>query len=509
MKIKWRKTFRFSPESLKFSTSTACYLPQAGFTRKSSSNYQTVPQMPPGPFPKRFPKIGQQRFEELLQLKRDHLNRSIQPYYRNPIMVSSANMQWVFDQNHRRYLDFFAGIVTVSVGHCHPRLVKVAKDQVETLWHTTSIYTQPQIVTYAQKLTSKFPDPLNVAYFLNSGAEAIDMAMLLARLHTGNNEILALRNGYHGRSWGAMGVSAVPKWNFNTPHRHGVTHLGMQVDPYRGHYGGAHCRDSISQVMGRPCNCAAGTCNASQKYIEELQETIDFMTSGNVAALIHEGILGVGGVVQYPKGFIKHAYEIIRKQGGVCIADEVQTGFGRLGSHFWAFESHDSMPDIVIMGKGIGNGFPLAALVTTPAIAANLSKALYFNTYGGNPIASAVGEEVLNIIEDEQMQNNSHQLGEVLIRGLCQLRDEFESVGDVRGKGLMVGVEMVEEKETKRPLNQNKFLKLFEEMKDLGLLVGKGGPHGTVFRLKPPMCINAQDVAFALDVFRHVLKKNQ
>ena len=473
------------------------------------SNENSPPKLPPGPFPRATSsKISKSKFEELLKTKQDVLNRSILPYYRNPIMVSSASMQWIFDQNQKRYLDFFAGIVTVSVGHCHPRLVKVLHDQAQTLWHTTSIYVHPQIVSYAQKLVSKFPDPLKVVYFVNSGAEAIDMALLLARLHTGNNDILALRNGYSGRSFGAMGTSAVPKWNFNTPTRHGIIQVGMQVDPYRGHFGGSNCRDSLSQVINRRCNCQSGYCEASDKYVQEVQETINYMTSGNVAGFINEGILGVGGVVQFPKHFVRQTYDLIRNHGGVCIADEVQTAFGRLGSHFWAFESHRVVPDIVVMAKGIGNGIPLAALVTTPEIARNLTKALYFNTYGGNPISTAVGEEVLNIIDDEAMQEKSRTLGEKLIKGLKTIQHEFEIIGDVRGKGLMIGVELVENKQTKQPLNQDKFLKIFEDLKDMGLLVGKGGAYGNVFRLKPPMCIEENDVDFALEVFRFVVKEN-
>ena len=485
---------------------------QTNFIKKCVSTSAVLncpkPVMPTGPVAKSFTQTPKLTYEELLNMKKDKINRSLQPYYKKPLVVSSASMQWIFDLDKKRYLDFFGGIVTVSVGHCHPRLVKVLKDQAQTLWHTTAIYTHPQIITYAEKLASKFPDPLSVVYFVNSGSEANDMAILLARLASGNSDLLALRNGYHGMSLGTMGLTAVPKWNYNVPNRHNIVHLGMRVDPYQGPYGGQNCRDSISQVLGRPCDCGQGQCKASELYVQEFQDTVSYMTSGKIAGFIAESIHGVGGAVQLPKGFVKGAFELTRKHGGVCISDEVQTGFGRLGTHFWGFESHDVVPDIVVMAKGIGNGVPLAAVVTTPTIASNLTRALYFNTYGGNPLCCAVGEEVLNVIEDENLQQNADYLGTKLLLGLIELRDEFEIVGDVRGKGLMVGVEMVEEKESRKPLNSEKFLKIFEEIKDLGLLLGKGGPNGSVYRLKPPMCITDADVDFALDVMRHVLTNN-
>ena len=466
------------------------------------------PKMPPGPAPKSFTNTPKISYDQLLQMKKDSLNRSLQPYYKRPLIVSSASMQWIFDQDDRRYLDFFGGIVTVSVGHCHPRLVKVLKDQAQTLWHTTAIYTHPQIISYSQKLAAKFPDPLNVVYFVNSGSEANDMAILLARLASGNSDLIALRNCYHGMSLGTMGLTAVPKWNYNIPNRHNIVHTGLKVDPYQGHYGGKMCRDSVSQVTGRHCECESGQCQSSQKYVEDFEETIKYMTSEKIAGFIAESIQGVGGTVQFPKGYIKEAFKLTRHYGGVCISDEVQTGFGRLGSHYWGFESHDVVPDIVVMAKGIGNGIPLAAVVTTPQIASCLTRALFFNTYGGNPLSCAVGEEVLSVIEDEKMQSKADLLGTKLLLGLSDLRDEFEIIGDVRGKGLMIGVEMVENKESRKPLGPEKFLKIFEDMKDLGLLIGKGGPHGSVFRLKPPMCIEEADVDFVLDVFRYVMKQN-
>ena len=431
----------------------------------------------------------------------------MKPMFKDPLMVSSASMQWIFDHNGKRYLDFFGGIVTVSVGHCHPRLVKVLKDQAQTLWHTAAIYTHPQIASYAKKLTSKFPKHLSVAHFVNSGSEANDLAMLLARTSTGNSEVVALRNAYHGMGIGTMGLTCVPGWHFDLSTRNQILHVGTLVDPYRGHFGGSDCRDSVAQVAGRNCNCKPGKCLACEKYLQDVDEIINFTTTRRIAGFIAESIQGVGGSVQYPKAFLKGAFNIARECGAVCISDEVQTGFGRMGTHFWGFETHDVQPDIVVMAKGIGNGFPLAAVVTTPQIASHLTGA-YYNTYGGNPLACAVGEEVLNIMEDENLQENCHKIGTKLLEGFCQLRNEFEIVGDVRGKGLMLGIELVENKENKKPLRDEKVGKILGDLKDMSLLIGRGGPYKSVLRIKPPMCITEEDASFALDVFRNVFQNN-
>ena len=490
-----------APKTVWFPKTTTSWIPKAAFSAIAQANVSSSQAS------ESFLSRSKFSYEELLKLKKVHLNRSLEPYYKEPLMVSTASKQWIFDHNGKRYLDFFAGIATVSVGHCHPRLVKVLQEQSETLWHTAAIYTHPQISSYAKKLTSKLPKNLSVAHFVNSGSEANDLAMLLARISTGNHEIVALRNGYHGTGIGTMGLSSGPGWHFNVTKRHGMLHLGTLVDPYQGPYGGSSCRDSISQVLGRRCECKNGKCSAAGKYVQEFLDTVNFTTSKNLAAFVAEGIQGVGGTVQYPRGFINEAYKITRECGGVCISDEVQTGFGRLGSHFWGFQSHGVTPDIVVTAKGIGNGFPLAAVVTTPEVASHLTGA-YFNTFGGNPLACAVGEEVLNIMEDENLQQNCDEVGTRLIQGLCQLREEFEMVGDVRGKGLMIGLELVENKESKKPLEERKAVKFLQDLKDLGLLVGRGGPFGNVLRVKPPMCITAEDVDLGLDVIRTVLQIN-
>ncbi|XP_071450924.1 alanine--glyoxylate aminotransferase 2, mitochondrial [Hetaerina americana] len=447
-------------------------------------------------------------FEKVKKIKQENLVPCLLTYYRKPLLIHEGKMQWLFDHEGRRYLDMFGGIVTVSVGHCHPRVTDAAVQQMNQLWHTTNIYMHPKIHEYAETLAEKFPGELKVFYFVNSGSEANDLALFMARAHTKNSEVVSLRNGYHGMSPYIMGATALSTWKYNVNTGGGVHHT-MNPDVYRGTWGGSRCRDSPVQTT-RECTCTPETCEAAEHYYEQLQDVFRYsLPSGHVGAFIAESIQGVGGTVQFPKGYLKKAYEIVKANGGVCIADEVQTGFGRTGEHFWGFEMHGVTPDIVTMAKGMGNGFPMAGVVTTPAIAQSLSTALHFNTFGGNPVASAVGKAVLEVIEEEQLQRNCEVVGTHLLKGLAQLRSEFEEVvGDVRGKGLMVGVELVADPLTRAPLSSTNFVDIWEDCKDMGVLLGRGGLNGNVLRIKPPMCITAADADFTVEVLRKALSNH-
>ena len=417
--------------------------------------------------------------DEVLRLRKQFLNPGIFLYYKNPIMLVEGRMQYVWDEHGKRYLDALGGIVTVSVGHCHPHVVDVAHRQNETLQHSTTIYLHPNIAQYAQALAAKMPGDLKVCYFVNSGSEANDLALLMARAYTGNYDVIALRNAYHGGKTLTMGLTAHRTWKFNVPHSFGVHHA-ITPDPYRGLWG----RDDV---------------DAGKKYAADVKDLLDFATSGQVAGFIAESIQGVGGCIVFPDGYFKYVYEHVHAAGGLCIADEVQAGFGRTGTHYWGFETQRVVPDIVTMAKGIGNGCPLGAVVTTPKIAAALAQRTHFNTFGGNPVACAQGRAVLEIIEREKLQENSLTIGSRLLAGLNQLKEKHKLIGDVRGKGLMLGIELVKDRQSKEPAKEAS-AQILETCKEMGLLLGKGGLWGQTIRFSPPMCVNEQDADFLLEV---------
>jgi len=435
-----------------------------------------MPTLPPcdhTPAPYTGPSI-----DEVKRLRAEFMNPGIFLYYKEPIMLVEGHMQYVWDETGKRYLDGLGGIVTVSVGHCHPKVVAAANRQNETLQHSTTIYLQPNVAEYAAALAAKMPGNLKVCYFVNSGSEANDLALLMSRAFTGNYDIIALRNAYHGGNAAALSLTAHSTWKFNIPHSFGVHHAQAPY-PYRGPYG-----------YDDP--------EAGRKYADDVKSLIDHATSGQIAGFIAESIQGVGGFVEFPDGYLRHVYEHVHAAGGVCIADEVQTGFGRTGSHYWGFETQGVIPDIVTMAKGIGNGVPLAAVVTTPEIAAALKTRIHFNTFGGNPVATAVGKTVLEIIDEEKLQQNCARLGTHILEGLAKLKEKHSIIGDVRGRGLMLGIELVNDRETKEPATAE-CAQVVERAKELGLLIGKGGLHGQTIRFAPPMCITEADADFLLE----------
>ncbi|HET7237977.1 MAG TPA: aminotransferase class III-fold pyridoxal phosphate-dependent enzyme [Terrimicrobiaceae bacterium] len=438
--------------------------------------------LPPCPFqpqPYKGPSA-----DEVLAVRQEFLNPGIFLYYRKPLMLVEGWRQYVWDETGKRYLDGFGGIVTVSVGHRHPHVVEAARRQLGTLQHAATIYLHPNSGEYARHLASKMPGDLKVCYFVNSGSEANDLALLMARAYTGNYDVIALRNAYHGGNAAGLALTAHSTWKFNVPHSFGVHHA-LAPDPYRGPYG----RDDVQ----------AGT-----KFADDIRQLIDFATPGRVAAFVAESIQGVGGCVVLPDGYLRAAYEHVRGAGGLCIADEVQSGFGRTGTHFWGFETQGVIPDIVTMAKGIGNGYPLAAVVTTPKIGSVLAQRIHFNTFGGNPVAMASGKAVLEVIESEGLQQNAARLGARLLSGLEKLKQKHAWIGDVRGKGLLLGVELVRDRQSKEPAKAE-CAQVLENARDGGLLLGKGGLWGQTIRFAPPLCITPADVDFMLEMLDHSL----
>lgn len=424
--------------------------------------------------------------EEVLADRQRYLSPGLITYYKNPIMIVDGHMQYLFDEKGRRYLDLFAGIVSVSCGHCHPKIARRVQEQVGRLQHTTTIYLNPNVTELGKKLAAKLPGELEVAYFTNSGSEANDLAILMARLFTGNRDVIALRNCYHGASGITFGLTSHHTWKYAASPGDHIFHAACP-DPYR------------SLFDGTPQEIA-------HKSVADLRDLIRFSTTGKLAAYIAEPIQGVGGTTHGSKEYLAEAYKAVREHGGLCIADEVQTGFGRTGEHYWGFQNFDVMPDIVTMAKSLGNGAPIAAVVTRKEIAETMRQKLHVNTFGGNPVSTAAALGVLEVIDEEGLQENARVVGARYKKGMEELQKKHMIVGDVRGMGLMLGMELVRDRKTKEPAKEETAA-LHEMMKDEGILVGKGGLFGNVLRIKPPLCITKEDVDFTLAVMDRCLGK--
>ena len=422
---------------------------------------------------------------DVLAMRRAYCNPAISALYQEPLMIVEGHMQYLFDERGTRYLDLFAGIATVSCGHGHPTITAAIKQQVDTLQHATTVYLHPNMPALAKKLAGKMPAGLDVTYFVNSGSEANDLAIQMARLYTGHADVLAVRNSYHGASPSANALTSHSTWKYPVNVSSGVHHT-VCPDPYR------------SRFDGTPEEIAS-------QSVADLRDLIRFGTSGAIAAFIAEPIQGVGGVTHGAPNYLKEAYATVREFGGLCIADEVQTGFGRTGANYWGFQNFDVVPDLVVMAKGIGNGVPLAAVTTRREIAESLTQRIHFNTFGGNPVCMATGLAVLDVIDADGLQENARVVGTRLKSGITRLMAKHQLIGDVRGLGLMLGIELVRDRATKEPAKAET-LQLMEETRSRGVLVGKGGIDGNVVRVKPPLCLTAADADFALDVFDRSLQ---
>ncbi len=424
--------------------------------------------------------------DEVLAMRREFLTPGLLTYYREPLLVVEGHMQYLWDETGKQYLDAFAGIVTVSVGHCHPKVVEKVREQVGRLQHATTIYLHPTIGEFGKKLAEHMPEggDLSVSYFTNSGSEANEIAILSAREFTGNSEVIALRNGYHGGTQATMGLTAVGTWKFRSNPSLNVKYAAP-----------GYCYRC-------PFGLEYPSCDV--KCARDVRELIRHETSGEVACFIGETIQGVGGTVVPPPEYFSIVYEIVRAHGGLCVADEVQAGFGRTGTAFWGFENWGVTPDLVTMAKGIGNGAPLGACVTRPEIARMMKNRVHFNTFGGNPVSMAQGLATLDVIDSEGIQENALKVGGHLKSRLVELQDRHPLIGEVRGMGLMLGVELVKDRSSKEPASAET-ADLLELCKDRGLLIGKGGLAGNVLRIKPPMCLTVDDADFLADCLDEAL----
>jgi alanine-glyoxylate transaminase/(R)-3-amino-2-methylpropionate-pyruvate transaminase len=395
--------------------------------------------------------------------------------YRTPLIFARGDRQYLWDEKGRKYLDLLGMNVCVSVGHSHPTVTRAVEDQIRQLQHCTTMFYHPVPAHFAEELAARMPKGYDwVVHFTNSGTEAIDLALVMAQQSTGNIDMLALRNAYHGATIGAQSLTGIAGFRHNIPLLGGVHHIA-NPDPYRGIFG-------------------AGT----DAYLAEVDRTIQYATSGRLAGFIVEPIQGYGGIVELPAGYLARAAEKVRAHGGILIVDEVQSGFGRTGDDFWAFQHHDVVPEIAVMAKGIGNGFPLGAVVAQRHVAEKLAGKYSFHTYGASPMACAAGRAVLQVIDEERLQENSRRVGAKLKQVFERLHQKHEVVGAVRGRGLMMAIELVTDRKSKTPATEIT-ADIFEKTRENGLVVSKSGASRNILRMVPPMCIQESDVATVED----------
>jgi 4-aminobutyrate aminotransferase len=408
---------------------------------------------------------------------KDFIIPAAPPYYKDPLVMVAGSGSTVTDADGRDYLDFFCGILTTGIGHCHPEVVERVREQVGRLGHTSTLYlTEPQ-VNAARRLAGLAPGGLRKTFFTNSGTEAVETAIMLARMYTGRDEIVCLRYGYSGRSVLTTNMTAVSGWN----------PLGASV-PWVKHALSPYCY-----------RCAFGPPHdqCAERYAKDVEEAILTTTSGRPAAFFAETIQGVGGYVVPPPGYFKLVAGIIRKYGGLFISDEVQAGFGRTGDKWFGIEHWGVEPDIMVMAKAVASGFPVGATITTDEIAGSW-KGKTISTFGGNPISMAAMDATLDVMERENVPARSAERGRQLRAGLDRLFARHEWIGEVRGMGLMQAMELVESRDTKEP-SPKKAAALLQAAREEGLLIGTGGMYGHVIRMAPQMLMSEADVADGLE----------
>lgn len=420
--------------------------------------------------------------QKTLQLRKKYIGPSLSLSYKNPLKIVRGFMQYLYDEKGQKYLDARNNVP--HVGHCHPRVVNAAQKQMCVL-NTNTRYLHDNLVLYAQKLSNKMPEPLRVCYIVNSGSEANDLALRLAWTYTQKKDIIVIEGGYHGNLSSLIDISP---YKFDGKGGAGAPPYVHKVDTPDGYRGIYRYQDPLS----------------GKKYANQVKDVIKKTEQNGkgLAAFICEPLMGCAGQIVFPKDYLKYVYKYVREAGGVCVADEVQVGFGRLGSHFWGFETQKVVPDIVTLGKPIGNGFPLAAVITKPEIAEAFDNGMeYFNTFGGNPVSCAVGMEVLKVIEQEGLMENARITGRYFKNKLEKLKNKYPIIGDVRGMGLFLGVELVLDKEKLTPAKSQADY-IVEKMKQERILISTDGLYQNVLKIKPPLVFskdNADFFIFKLD----------
>ena len=410
---------------------------------------------------------------DVAALRAKHLLPLPGPMFAKPVQIVEGKMQFLYDENGKEYLDGFAGVATVSIGHSHPHFTAALKSQIDKLQHNPPLYLHPSVGAFAKRLADKAktvnPD-MDVCFFVNSGSEANEMAALLAKAYTARHEFVAVQRSYHGRTLLTVALTGQHNWRNQAPYPAGVS---FAPTDYAYRFDGTREQSTRSALKG-------------------LEQTLKTSTSGKIAAFFAETIMGVGGAITPGKEYFPEAVELGHTHGGLFVCDEVQAGVGRTGRHYFGIQHWGAKPDIIVMAKGLANGYPIGAVITTQAIAAAVKGMLHYNTFGGGPMAMAAANAVMDVVEKDNLAGNAEKVGARLWAALKDLQQRDERVGDVRGMGLMLGVELVKNGKTKEPAPELTAA-VVDRMKDLGVLIGKGGLEGNTLRIKPPLCVTAAD----------------
>lgn len=408
--------------------------------------------------------------QNIVSKKEEYLWKCASTYYQKPLIVERAEGMQVWDTEGHRYLDFFGGVLTVSVGHCNPSVNAAIEAQMKKVQHTSTLYINQPVVQLAEKLAEITPGRLHKSYFTNSGTEADETAVILAKLHTGAQEVVALRHGYSGRSTSTMAMSGHSNWRVIPSAVAGFVHAAA---PY---------------CFRCPFGLTYPSCEL--RCARDIEEIIQTTTSGQVAAFIAEPIQGVGGFITPPKEYFKEVQRIIKKYGGLLIIDEVQTGWGRTGEAMFGISYWEVEPEVMTFAKGMANGAPIGATIATPEVADSY-RPVTFSTFGGNPITATAALAVIEYIERNQLVQNAKEVGGYFRSKLEELKEKYPVIGDVRGMGLMQALELIQPDKSPNP---GAVLEIFERTRDLGLLIGKGGLWSNVIRLGPPLTCSKADV---------------
>jgi len=430
--------------------------------------------------------------ERTSQLRKKHIGPSCKLFFKSdPLKIVSAKGQYMYDEKEQPYLDCINNVC--HVGHCHPDVVKAGQDQMAVL-NTNSRFLHDNLVLYAERLCKTFPDKLSVAYLVNSGSEANDLALRMAHQHTGNKDVITLDHAYHGHVISLIDISP---YKFDKPGGAGCpefTSVAPVPDVYRGkHWASNHPGEDMGKLYAKDVD----------DIISKLSEK-----GRKPSAFIAESLQSCGGQIIFPDNYLQEVYKSVRSAGGVVIADEVQVGFGRVGTHMWAFQTYgeDLVPDIVTLGKPMGNGHPIAAVITTPEIATSFGATgvEYFNTYGGNPVSCAIGNAVLDVIEKEGLMKHAIKVGNLLYEGAKKLADKYEIIGDVRGRGMFIGIDLVKDRTTREP-HTAAAAHILTRFKEEHILLQSDGPHNNVLKFKSPLAFSEENASTFLNTLDKVL----